>query len=301
MSDGELRVAPPGFTPAQWDKFMQDGFLLIEDAISPEDVGRYRDAVDKLWHDSGNHPDKNLGAQNIVEKDPAFAELIDHPRHVGYAYDVYGELLKLLVSHALVRTKGGWHNAWHPDGARMVPYTVYSPMPMQIKIGYWLTDLTAPKMGNFVCLPGSHRHQTLNAYRTHDSLPGEQILTCPAGTMTLMHASIWHRVEASEIDTPRKNIFMAYSPSWVVAADRHTSDPDWLETLPRERRIIMRSYANGYANHKPPSADAPLFLDRDTGLDTDADSDSEIPLDIRKRKTTIEKYMEQGLVQPLTG
>jgi hypothetical protein len=63
----------------------------------------------------------------------------------------------------------------------------------------------------------------------------------------------------------------------------------------------MRSYASGYANHKPPSADAPLFLDRDTGLDTDADSNPDIPLDIRKRKTTIEKYLEQGLVQPPAG
>ncbi|MEZ4676845.1 MAG: hypothetical protein R2932_21735 [Caldilineaceae bacterium] len=49
---------------------------------------------------------------------------------------------------------------------------------MQIKVGYWLTDLSAPKMGNFVYMPGSHRQQYFPGYDTHDSLPGEQILRC---------------------------------------------------------------------------------------------------------------------------
>ncbi|MBT3266765.1 hypothetical protein HN371_06390 [Candidatus Poribacteria bacterium] len=297
MSQQDLRPAPEGFAPEQWDAFMDDGFLVIEDAMSDDDVGRYRDAVDKLWRDGGNHPDKNLGAQNIVEKDPTFVDLIDHPRHVGYVYDVYGELLKMILSHALVRTRGAWHNAWHPDGARLVPYGVYTDQPMQIKIGLWLTDLPEPGMGNFVCLPGSHKSQTLDAYTTHESLVGEHILQCRAGTMTMMHGSIWHRVEDNETDIPRKNIFLSYSPSWVVAADRHTSDPDWLETVGREQRILMRSYTNGYTNHKPPSDDSPLFLDRDTGLDIDEGADEKVPVGIRKRKTTIEKFRERGLVR----
>ncbi len=297
MDAENLRTAPKGFTPEQWDTFMEDGFLVIENAMSEDEVGRYRDAVDKLWMDGDSYPDKNLGSQNIVEKHPTFVDLIDNPRHVGYVYDVYGELLKMILSHALVRTRGGWHNAWHPDGARLVPYGVYTDQPMQIKLGLWLTDLPEAGMGNFVCLPGSHRKQTLDAYTTRDSLEGEHILKCAAGTITLMHGSLWHRVEDNTTDIPRKNIFLSYSPSWVVSADRHTSDPEWLDTIGREQRIIMRSYSNGYTNHKPPSDDSPLFLDRETGLDIDDGADPDVPLGIRKRKTMIEKFRERGVVR----
>ena len=38
------KKAPPGFTREQWQFFMREGYLLIEDAISPEDVRRYIDA-----------------------------------------------------------------------------------------------------------------------------------------------------------------------------------------------------------------------------------------------------------------
>jgi hypothetical protein len=34
-----------------------------------------------------------------------FTELIDHPRHIGFAYDMFGELLKLHISQFFVRPK----------------------------------------------------------------------------------------------------------------------------------------------------------------------------------------------------
>ena len=73
--------------------------------------------------------------ENIVERDPVFTDLIDHERHVGYAYDLFGELLKLHQSQFFLRPPGGkQYNQWHPDGARALPYGVFSPeLPLQIK------------------------------------------------------------------------------------------------------------------------------------------------------------------------
>jgi hypothetical protein len=62
---------------------------------------------------------------------------------------MFGELLKLHISQFFVRPKGGWHNLWHPDGARAVPYGVFlAVLPFQIKFALWLTDLPEAKMGN---------------------------------------------------------------------------------------------------------------------------------------------------------
>ena len=176
-------------------------------------------------------------------------------RHVGYAYDIYGELLKL-----------------------------------QIKVGYWLTDLPHAKRGNFVCMPGSHRSQYFEGYAKHTSMPGEKILCCPKGTMTIMHCGLWHRVEPNESDAVRKNIFIAYCPSWLCEADRLECDPDWLKTLNREQRIIMRSYTHGYVRSKPPKEDFPLFLDRDTGQASDPGYSDDVPPNWRKRKVVVEEW-----------
>ena len=291
---GTYRKAPPGFSDEQWERFMEDGFLVIENALTGDEVDRYVEMIDRCAADDPKYdPMKHFGPNNIVEQYPEFAELIDQERHVGFAYDVYGELLKLHISQIFLRPRDGSHNRWHPDGARAVPFGVFAPeLPMQIKVSYWLTDLPEAGMGNFVCMPGSHRQQHFDHYDTHDSVPGELILRVPKGTMTLMHCNTWHRVEPNDSDRVRKNIFLAYCPSWVCEADRHKSDPAWLATLNREQRIIMRSYDQAYDYAKPPASEFPLFLDRDTGSDRDEGAyPDHVALHRRKRRTRAEEWV----------
>ena len=89
----------------------------------------------------------------------------------------------------------------------------------------------------------------------------------------------------------------AYCPAWVTSHDRVLSDPEWLESLNREQRIIMRSYDQAYQNAKPPAADFPLFLDRETGLDRDPDLYREyVALSRRKRLTAAEKRLVRAAV-----
>jgi hypothetical protein len=296
MQNGTYRKAPPGFSVEQWETFLEDGILIIENALSDDEVDELIEAADRVAQADPKHqPGSFLSVQNFVERDPVLANLVDHDRHVGYVYDIYGEQLKLQLSELFLRTPGGGHNnRWHPDGARALPYQVFSPvLPLQTKIGYWLTDLPRPKMGNFVYMPGSHRQQYFAGYDTHDSLPGEEILCVPRGTMTIMHGSIWHRVEPNESDVTRKNLFLAYCPSWITSADRLISDPAWLSTLTREQQIIMRSYEHAYANAKPPAEHFPLFLDRETGLDHDpARYADHVGVERRKRLTWHEKLAE---------
>jgi hypothetical protein len=295
MSEENYRLAPPGFTPEQWEIFDRDGIIFLEDALNEAEVAEYRDAIDRTCRSKEKYVEGGyFSMDNIVEADPAFTGLIDHPRHVGYAYDFFGEQLKVHQSQFFVRPPGGkQYNIWHPDGARVLPYGVFSPqLPLQIKIGYWLTDLPEAKMGNLVVLPGSHRHQYMDGYDTHEPQEGERIVRVKPGTLTVMHSSIWHRVEPNESDTIRKNLFMAYCPAWVTAADRLSSDPAWLETLNREQRIIMRSYEWSYHNAKPPAKEFPLFLDRDTGLDSDEGTYRDhVQLQRRKRLTAAEKRL----------
>ena len=95
-TEQKYRVAPLGFTPEQWKTFNEDGIIFIEDAISDEDIQTYIDTIDRAAAANPKYtPGGYLGMQNIVERDPVFTGLIDNERHVGFAYDLFGELLKL--------------------------------------------------------------------------------------------------------------------------------------------------------------------------------------------------------------
>jgi hypothetical protein len=291
-----FRLAPSGFTLEQRARFDRDGYLLIEGAICPEDVSRYLEAIERVVPTPAGGHQYWTTAQNVVEKDPVFAEVIDHPRHVGLVYDLFGEQLMLHQSEIFVRPgRSGAGNAWHPDGPRLVPYGVFTDRPLQVKVSYWLTDVPQAGMANLVIRPGSQHEQYFDRYDTWDSVDDELILCPKAGDVVLVHNGVWHRVESNEADETRKNLFFTYSPSWIVPGDRYRSDPDWLAALTRERRIIMRSYDHPYAHAKPPAEDVPLYLDRDTGLDHDPGRYPEhVALERRKRLLPDEGHRHAG-------
>lgn len=288
----QYRIAPPGFTDEQWDAFERDGIILLENRLTDAEIERYTDAIMRVAHsDPAYDPQQYYGIENIVERDPVLAELIDHERHVGFAYDLYGELLKVHKTQLHLRPPGGKTAVWHHDGSRALPYGVFAPyLPLNILIGYWLTDLPADNMGNMLILPGSQNRQYLDEFYSSEYIEGQRPLVFGRGTITVMQSRVWHRVQPNLSDVTRKNIFLAYCPAWLASEDRLNSNPEWLATLNREQRIIMRSYDTAYFNHRPPASDLPLFLDRDTGLDRDIGTTrDDVKLQIRKRLTGAEK------------
>jgi hypothetical protein len=264
-----FRCPPPGFSPRLWREFQERGIIVIANAYSASEVTAYREALLRVGNGAGAPADGFFTTRNFIEKDPAFAGLIDHPSHLGLVYDLYGEMLKLQLSELFVRPPHGARpERWHIDGPRVLPYAVFAPdAPLQVKIGVWLTDVTGPDMGNLVYVPGSHRRQYFDAYDTDEPVAGEEQLIVRAGSLTLMNCALWHRTAPNNGATTRLNLYLGYCPSWIPTADRNVSDPDWLAGLNREQRIIMRSYEVAYSHAKPPPEDYPLFLVRETGAD----------------------------------
>ncbi|MCF1598462.1 phytanoyl-CoA dioxygenase family protein [Streptomyces muensis] len=275
--------APTGFTHETWETFRRDGFLVIEDALDKDQVAALVAAVNKQ---------EKPRDWNIVAVDSHFTEMIDSPSHIGYAYDVYGEMLKLLRSEYFRREPGQEiRNKWHFDGPRSTPFEVFSPRaPLRIKVGYWLTPLGHEDMGNLVYIPGSHRWPHLPQYHTHESHPQERQIIVPPGAMTLMWSGLWHRVAPNRSEFTRLNLFFEYGPSWIVSSDRGRSDPDWLSGLSRARRILMRDYDEPNDWIRLPAEDVPLYTLRPGESDLEAGQYGDhVPPQLRKRSTWLER------------
>ena len=292
MDTQTYQKAPPGFSQKQREAFDRDGYLILENALTTEEVHHYRKVLEDV---AVQHPNYTPGKpftpwSGVAHLHPVLTAVIDHPRHVGSAYDLYGELLKLHNSQFFLRPPGISNTKWHNDGARAVPYRVYAPsLPLHLKVAYWLTDLPEEQMGNLVISPGSHKSQHFPAYTKPLNVPGQIAVCVPAGTLMLMNGNLFHTVQDNVSEVTRCNLFYTYCPSWVCEADRFFCDEAWLATLTREQRIIMRSYKDPYARTKPPAEDFPLYLDRETGLDHDPDADKDVPLSLRKRCVAHEK------------
>ncbi|MEU3015912.1 phytanoyl-CoA dioxygenase family protein [Nocardiopsis sp. NPDC007018] len=283
MQQSSPVTAPRGFTRETWSRFARDGILVLEDVLSESQVKDLTAALEE-------HPEPS--AWNVVESDPRLAEMIDSPTHVGYVYDVYGEMLKLLRSEFFKREPDQQiRNKWHFDGPRALPFEVFSPKaPLRLKVGYWLTPLHSEDMGNLTYVPGSHHWAHLPQYHTHERHPEERQILLHPGAMTLMWSGLWHRVAENRSDRTRLNLFYEYGPTWMVTSDRTGSDQAWLETLPRERRILMRQHRHPNQSIKLPQDEVPLYLPRPDEPDPERDVYSDaVPLALRKRSTWLER------------
>jgi ectoine hydroxylase-related dioxygenase (phytanoyl-CoA dioxygenase family) len=158
--------------------------------------------------------------------------------------------------------------AWHFDGPRVTPHHLYAVrLPLVLKVGWWLTDLTGSDAVNFVYLPGSHRSHQFSAARTFEPVAGEVHLQVPAGSITLMHGGLWHRVLANRSERVRRNLFFGYCPSWLAPQETYQDILDAPIKLTRRRRILLREYTNSYERETPPDEDLPLL--EGTGVATE--------------------------------
>ena len=150
-------------TPEQREHWDTQGYLVLPGVLSPDEIERLSDAVDRLDEASqrgGRSSDEWLSTLNVIEEDDAFLDLIDHPNHLGIVMDLMGATIQLLASQVMVRPPTPHPGSrWHYDGPKPYPFPSAGGLTplLHLKIGWFLTDVDAPDMGNFLLIPGSHR------------------------------------------------------------------------------------------------------------------------------------------------
>lgn len=255
------RAPPAGFTRAEWDEFEDQGILILPGRIPDVDVVRYREAALATRRENPGHdPAHTWKIDKAVARHPCLAELIDHDRHIGYAYDLYGDQLTLTQADLVIRPNDNRATRWHIDGPLAVPYRVFAPtLPLKLRVGYWLTDVLEENMGNLVYVPGSHRADYPYEHAGNNDVPTQKVITCKAGTITLMHVSLWHRVMPNLSDAVRYNIYLSYVPSWCTRYYRY--EPSFEKGLSRTQKLILRNSGPEKTLSRPEASDLPLFAD----------------------------------------
>jgi hypothetical protein len=232
-------------TPEQRLQFIEQGYVVLDDALVGDDLVRLQTAFDRCaaeskaeWLDGvrkGRQPAGFLDIPSPFERDDAFIDLIDHPSWYGLLMDFTDDQLILLAPQVRVLPPSPIsYVGWHPD----VPHT----NPLHIKVQIYVDDV-APDQGPFCFVPGSHKAGAGPYPRVRHlaSMPGHKIFPGKAGTAILFNSYGWHTSMVNSTDTPRKSIILIYE-KWTdgrVNADRYTSIRDRLQTPERQRLFSL--------------------------------------------------------------
>jgi ectoine hydroxylase len=260
-------------TDEQRRDFDEKGYVVIEDFFTPEELDRLLLAIDevgvKIRAAKGLGPGDPWALRNALDKHEAFLDLIDHPRMLPLVVDTIGWNVQIRTTHldvrppypkdleagALGRGKGADHKAgyrnvvWHPDLAG--PYLFEGPsldglLPfMEIKVGYFLSDLTEHNSGALCVVPGSHRRKPQELRDLdYDVDPSEVVeLNFRPGTALLWRTAVWHCVSPNLSDKVRKVFYVGYHYRWMRPTDYTRQDPALIERSSPIRRQLLGALA----------------------------------------------------------
>jgi ectoine hydroxylase-related dioxygenase (phytanoyl-CoA dioxygenase family) len=254
-------------TEAQRQRFDEEGFLVVPDALPVALVSELSELHDQLYAEEQRTgkvaPDGSLSLFGFVLRNDRYLELLDYPTTFPMVWAVLGWNIYMYHCHLDVRPPirekrvPKWR--WHQDGGRMnldIESETTRPR-MAVKWGYFLSDMSEPGLGNFTVIPGSHRWNELPRDRypaTGDVPEGALEIVGGPGSAVFFDRRLWHSRSDNFSETTRKALFIGYTYRWLRPRDDYPIDPNWLSRLSPVRQQLLGA-----------GRDAMSFWGRDSG------------------------------------
>ena len=205
----------------------EDGYVRLPGALDRATVERLTAAVDDVWdrrraaHANSAEP---LHLLAFLGEDRRFLPLLDHRPVLDVVVEALGTNIFMYHCHLDVHPPREAATAkwmWHQDGGVQNRDLETTPRPrLSLKVAYFLTDVSDSGRGNFVALPGSHRHNAI-ARPVDDSndLPGAVPILAEPGDAVVFDRRLWHMRSNNASAITRKALFFAYTYRWIRPRD----------------------------------------------------------------------------------
>jgi ectoine hydroxylase-related dioxygenase (phytanoyl-CoA dioxygenase family) len=263
---------PIAITEEQQRQFEEDGFFLIEDLLSPDEIAHLIQAIDVL--DTHYRKLQNIGpaeafqVRNAVAQHEAFLPLMDHPAILPLIVDLLGCNIQIRTSHMDVRPPISAEHAnkklgvrgsffpWHSDGPTGGPDFGYpitkGIVPfIEIKVGYYLTDLTEHNSGSICVVRGSHKMSPELLYGEGYEVPEDKIfeVNVKAGTAMVWRTALWHCLTPNLTSRTRKCLYYGYHHRWIRPSDYMHQDPALIARCTPIQKQLLGELGTGDTNY----------------------------------------------------
>jgi ectoine hydroxylase len=238
-------AAPERPTAAERFFFETNGYLVLERFLDTGHVARLTEALQEavarrrmLEQEGTPHTgqtdrinEESTRIFYILGDHPLFLEMLDWPPLMPYVHALLNECPHHHASDAIVERgledrQMGWHIDGHDNGFRNLGW----PIPLlQLKVGYYLSDMTEPGQGNLCLVPGSHRSRLspdATDLQRPDLFPGAVQVCAPPGSALLFHNALWHSGGPwMRPGGERVMLYYAYEHPWMIASQEHWGYP----------------------------------------------------------------------------
>ncbi len=260
-------------TEEQQRQFDEDGFILIEDALSTTEVETLIEVVDEL--DTCHRSEKGIGTdepfqiRNALAHHEELLRLIDHPVLLPLVVDVLGVNIQIRTSHLDVRPPCPPEYAhqqlgakdsffpWHSDGPNFgYPITNGQVPFVEVKVGYYLTDLTEHNSGAICVVRGSHKMSPALIHKDGYEIDPDRIVEVNVrpGTAMLWRTALWHCLTPNLSNHARKCLYYGYHYRWIRPADYIHQAPDLIARCTPIQRQLLGELGTGKSNYMGDSA-----------------------------------------------
>jgi ectoine hydroxylase-related dioxygenase (phytanoyl-CoA dioxygenase family) len=250
-------------TPEQRRSFEEDGFLVVRNALTPEQVTAVREAGDRIAGSFLTKPPiDDKPAYNYLDQRPGllreqpFFDLVTHPPTVSLVAQILSPNIHL-HSTALIYKRPSPKASlsrfgWHRD-IRIPRDLGHEALPrVGVKICYCLTDFHEPRSGMTLLARGSHKRTKPLSVKQGEVDPSDLEvvdLKVNAGDAFLFENRLFHTAAPNLSDRCSKVVLYGYSYRWMKTET-------YLE-IPNERQLvkanpITRQLLGGYRDIDTP-------------------------------------------------
>ena len=239
--------------------FDLQGYLIVENAISPEKVKELNDIFDQQGLPDpgksrrfGSAPD---GA-GFLEWGKPYCDLLDHPSIMPIMRFRLGECFRLDRLYGMYMGEGMGRGGLHADYGTLARHSSSKPgeyfhFPQhEITHGFmvvaWSLSDAGPGLGGFCCIPGSHKshYRVPQAIRdAPEESPQVIIPEAPAGSVILFTESLTHGTYAWTGKHQRRSLLYKYCVAHTAWRPNRVSYPDSVELTDRQK-VLFREPAD---------------------------------------------------------
>lgn len=253
-------------TDDERDEFERSGYVVVGAALDRARVARLCEvatvADGAFRAEPSVGPFHALNQHDLIGRHDEYLELIDLPTTFPKVWGVLGWHIQVFHTQLLVTPPahpgaGRGAYGWHQDNNRMNLDLGPPPQPrISMKVGYFLSDLTEPGMGNLCVVPGSHLRGRPEL-AVGEQPDGAVEVTARAGDAVLFDRRLWHSASNNHSDVTRVFVTVGYSHRWLRAKSR--IDPGLVpETTDPIRRQLLGATSSANAWFDPEEGDVPL-------------------------------------------
>jgi hypothetical protein len=234
------------------------GYLVIEDALSPEETATLNTLIDqqalpvpeksrRIGSAAGKAPD----CPGFLEWGKPFCDLLDHDRILPILRFRLGDSFRLDRLYGIQMSKGMSRGKLHADygatadGSAAQPGEFYhlndSSNPDGFVVVAWSLTDCGPDDGGFFCIPGSHKcnfklpKEIADAPEGHPSLVIPRV---PAGSVILFTEALTHGTAPWTGNHVRRTLLYKYCLSHITWSPHRVKAPSNSELTPRQQKLL---------------------------------------------------------------